>query len=372
MATARDGCGAVRCCQEDEQSVFAKDTVLLKNRRLTALPESAYAHADRVVELNLRRNQLQAVPRLSLFTSLTTLHLSSNRLRELPSELCNLSTLEALYASDNLLQTLPSDLGRLTRLRVLRLGKNQLSQLPASVGDCSSLEVLVLGSVFGGNNLTALPHTLGLLQHLRELDVSHNQLTALPPELGHCTSLTLLTATGNQLTALPSSLGDLPALACLNLAANSLTALPGELGQLRTLRVLDVRSNQLAYVPGELAWLKASTSLLLADNPFAGLALPPASPPSCAVPRLVELCGAVLLRTNQPRDSLPEEVIAFLASARPCTACRQPFFQTCLSARPTLASLGGHHHVPSMVSLCMPSCAKGCVASSRAHAALSW
>jgi hypothetical protein len=160
-------------------------------------------------------------------------------LRELPTEVGQLTRLQKLDLSCSGLPALPAELGALTRLRKLDLSEcSGLTALPAELGALTRLRELDLSECSG---LTALPAELGALTRLRELDLSEcSGLTALPAGLGALTGLRKLDLSSCfGLPALPAELGALTGLRKLDLSeCSGLTALPAELGALTGLRKL--------------------------------------------------------------------------------------------------------------------------------------
>jgi Leucine-rich repeat (LRR) protein len=83
------------------------------------------------------------------------------------------------------LKELPSELFELTNLQILYLYNNQLKILPAAIGNLSNLQKLYLS----GNELRSLPPEIGKLTKLCYLSISSNQLRHLPTEIGQLIQL---------------------------------------------------------------------------------------------------------------------------------------------------------------------------------------
>ena len=120
------------------------------------------------------------------------------------------------------LKTLPPEIGQLSSLQSLDLRSNQLATLPDSIGQLRSLQELHLY----GNQLAALPDSIGQLSSLQLLDLSHNQLATLPDSIGQVSSLQWLHSYENQLATLPYSLLRLTSLRVLLLHDNAALKLP--------------------------------------------------------------------------------------------------------------------------------------------------
>ena len=146
-----------------------------------------------------------------------------NALHSLPAELIEAQgQLVFLNLRHNQLVALPDAIGGLASLQRLYLGNNQLAALPEAIGGLASLQELSLDS----NQLAALPEAIGGLARLQTLSLYDNQLAALPEAIGGLAQLQRLWLANNQLAALPDAIGGLAALESLWLDNNQLAALP--------------------------------------------------------------------------------------------------------------------------------------------------
>lgn len=114
--------------------------------------------------IDLRNNSLYSVPeKLFQLTSLNTLMLSHNKLRELPPKLKWITpALRTLHLSDNTLSTLP-DCFADTKIIELYLDVNKFRYIPECVCDMISLETL---NIEENPRVTQIPDALGKLRHL--------------------------------------------------------------------------------------------------------------------------------------------------------------------------------------------------------------
>ncbi|XP_054084217.1 leucine-rich repeat and calponin homology domain-containing protein isoform X1 [Zeugodacus cucurbitae] len=178
------------------------DTVMadLSRNRFCELPEEITTFSF-LETLLLYHNTIRSIPEsVKHLTSLTYLDLRSNQLAALPREICFLP-LQVLLVSNNRLASLPDELGRMDRLTDLDASYNQLSTLPARIGELRSLRSLSLRS----NHLMYLPRELTCLT-LESLDVSNNRIASLPLEIRQMTALVELNLENNPLTSPPASL----------------------------------------------------------------------------------------------------------------------------------------------------------------------
>uniref|UniRef100_A0AAG5D9V7 Calponin-homology (CH) domain-containing protein n=1 Tax=Anopheles atroparvus TaxID=41427 RepID=A0AAG5D9V7_ANOAO len=178
------------------------DTVIadLSRNRFCELPDdiTCLAFLERLL---VYHNTIRSVPEtIRGLHSLTYLDLRNNQLSALPREICSLP-LQVLLLSNNRLATLPDELGRMDKLTELDAACNQITHLPSRMGDLRSLRSLNLRS----NQLVYLPRDLTCLQ-LAFLDISSNKIATLPVELRQMSSLVDLELSNNPLTSPPASL----------------------------------------------------------------------------------------------------------------------------------------------------------------------
>ena len=120
------------------------------------------------------------------------LHLSGNRLEEVPASFGEMPNLGDLDLSSNNLGRNPALLRRLVklkRLKKLNLADNRLEELPTSLGEIPNLEDLNLCC----NNLETLPSSLGGLQTLKSLSLHGNEHLGFPEFLDQLPRLEKMT-----------------------------------------------------------------------------------------------------------------------------------------------------------------------------------
>lgn len=135
----------------------------LSYRRLESLEDDLVEEiASRgVTEFDLSNNLLPGLPpSVSRFQTLRRLNLSSNQIRELPPEICQLTGLEALEVKHNLMKGLPNKFGRLKSLKALNLSSNQFEQFPGQLCELEALRELRIGANF----ISHLPPSIGKLK----------------------------------------------------------------------------------------------------------------------------------------------------------------------------------------------------------------
>ena len=248
---------------------------------LTELPTGGYP--DTLTRIDASGNQLGAVPEAlgRLVPSLRVLDVTSNRLRELPADLCDCHELQTLRASHNSLRSLSFLPQPLQRLAELHADKNGLSSVPPSLWICPRLKHVSLcanrldlaslampivadaggstggagrpgGAVaplehldLGENRLGALP-PLGLYPQLREVHVQQNGIRELPvPQLAPLMQLQTLDISMNDVSQLPPDLARLPLLQNLTIVGNPIRSIPQSVQQRGATAVIDLLRKRL-------------------------------------------------------------------------------------------------------------------------------
>jgi Leucine-rich repeat (LRR) protein len=130
--------------------------------------EEALAKPDSVIRLKLR-TKLTELP-AELFTSfpnLVELDLSRNRLKALPASIGQLKNVKRLIVDRNKLETLPKEIGQMEKLQELILNRNELTSIPKEISGLKNLYLIDLWS----NNISDLPQSMKDMPNLKEVDL---------------------------------------------------------------------------------------------------------------------------------------------------------------------------------------------------------
>ncbi|XP_030453611.2 receptor-like protein 6 [Syzygium oleosum] len=233
---------------------------------------------------------------LNSLKRLTVLDLHSNRIRgEIPSSICQLSSLRYMYFSyNNISGNIPSCFGNLTNLLHLDLTSNRLQgPLPRSLAKCTNLAKLRLSynefndifpSWLKAPRLYGLdlqsnkfhgriyPTEVFLNTSLVVIDLSNNKFDGPIPLPSPVTLFYLIV--GNNITGkVPSSICHATKLEILDLSYNGLTgSLPRCLTNFSTnLSILNLRMNQFeGTIPQSFSQRNSLSTLDLSRNQFEG------------------------------------------------------------------------------------------------------
>ncbi|KAJ1773819.1 cysteinyl-tRNA synthetase [Coemansia sp. RSA 1843] len=194
----------------------------LRARKLQTVPVFLYAHANKILALNMSKNPGLNFPAdfVQLCDSLRELRLATCQFSRFPNSIQYFPHLSFLDLSGNdITRMAHAPLNKLTQLCTLMLRNNRLVDLPDSLAELKSLRVLNVSN----NDLPLFPPVIAKIAALEELDISFNRI----PEI-------------------PDSISSLAELIKLNVMGNSLTgSLPTGLCRLSKLEELDVRQNRL-------------------------------------------------------------------------------------------------------------------------------
>ncbi|GIL63161.1 hypothetical protein Vafri_17275 [Volvox africanus] len=228
------------------------------------------------------RTRLTSLPleHLASFVNLSCLDIEGCRLDQLPAEISLLKNLKVLLAPRNKLTRIPTEIGRLSRSLIqLDLGTNKLTEVPAQLCELTALQTLNLMA----NELEHLPESIGNLRNLRLLGLKSNKLTELPSSVSKLTSLVELFITNNRLTDLPEGMSRCTSLVKLQASFNAFTALPACLLHLPNLELLRVAVCGIRTLPvglledgsmPHLAWFSMAGNPVCPDPPAPAPGLP--------------------------------------------------------------------------------------------------
>jgi len=177
---------------------------------------------------------------------------SYNDLTFLPTNIgYELSNLQKLSVQLNKLRSLPTSVCEMTSLRFLDAHFNELRGVPYAIGKLANLESLDLSSNF--SDLNELPSTFGDLNNLKELDLSNNQIHALPDRFGRLDKLIKLNLDQNPLTV--------PPMEIVNQGVEAVKDFMGK--RYLDILILEQQKNLLPPEPAARAgWLTRSTTML--------------------------------------------------------------------------------------------------------------
>lgn len=214
---------------------------------------------------------------------LKELRITAPNLLTLPESIGKLKSLKSLYISNANITALPESIGSLVDLEEIILEKcERFEMVPESIGKLKKLITLSINDT----NLKELPNSVGRLDSLESLRINDSSLEKLPDSIGNLQcSVTIdngmleslpksignmktswIQITRNKLKELPESFGNIKRLERLNLGNNCLNKLPESIGKLKELESLQVYGNQLESIPESIRNLRNLESLFLGRN----------------------------------------------------------------------------------------------------------
>ena len=161
------------------------------------------------------------------------------------SQISNLANLTQLHLSFNKITQIPDEISNLANLTQLYLSSNQISEIPDAIANLSNLAQLYLRS----NQITKIPDAIAKLANLKQFDLSYNQITEIPDAISNLANLTQLDLFNNQITEIPNAIVNLVNLTQLDFSSNQITEIPDAIAKLANLTQLDLSYNPLPIPP---------------------------------------------------------------------------------------------------------------------------
>ncbi|MGB0919460.1 MAG: leucine-rich repeat domain-containing protein [Holosporaceae bacterium] len=146
------------------------DVIIIHNRPLPTIPSWIFSKMSHIKKLELTGNQIREIPsEIGQLTQLTLLNLAGNKITKLPQSIGNLVNLEVLGMTRNALKDI-GGIEKCVRLKDLYLNDNHLEDLPDDIGNLASLQKLYLR----GSSLRLLPRSIKECNDLTVLDLTQN------------------------------------------------------------------------------------------------------------------------------------------------------------------------------------------------------
>lgn len=230
-------------------ALFDIEALSLDSNVFDSLPDTVLLFT-RLSLLSLSSNRLELITdKVEAISSLTVLHLDNNQLGSIPDALASNIHMKKLTLNRNQFLLFPDVILRLTSLEVLNLASNQITELPPELPSCNSnLKMLALQH----NAIHSLPADWGLMKKLVLLDMSNNNIIYVPPSLSQCRRLKAFYLSDNPVPAFPKEVLKILGLQQLRFANTLMKGLPPELALLTNLRELALEGNQLVWPPEEV------------------------------------------------------------------------------------------------------------------------
>jgi Leucine-rich repeat (LRR) protein len=213
---------------------------------LRTVSQCPTTHELNLVSCGLSSIALDLLP----IAGLTSLNLSKNILRFLPSILTSIGTLQIISASDNIIDIFPVGLSKLTSLTTLSLSRNRLVSISSELGSCVSLKHIDFS---GCMSISALPESMGQLSALLVLKIASTKIQALPNSFSSLCSLEELDCSETKLCIIPHYVGSWINLSVLRIVACPISILPWALGTLEKISFIDVDRCPLEEPPEDVA-----------------------------------------------------------------------------------------------------------------------
>lgn len=192
--------------------------------------------AHEVIMYNSKIEKFIANKELS---NLTVLNLTSNKIRDIDSNLYQLNSLTSLVLRDNLISEIGYGIIRLTNLKRLDLVKNNITVLPESICGMGSLRHLLLDN----NSLESIPSFIGKLK-LKSFTIDNNLIKKFPSSIAQLNIRSKFNASHNSLRDIDYGIF-LLGIRELYLTDNNIDYISPEISIMKNLDILDMSYNKI-------------------------------------------------------------------------------------------------------------------------------
>ena len=214
------------------------------NNKLTSIPESLKRLTD-LEKLDLGRNGIVKIGfDIGILKSLKHLNLGGNKLTDLDAKgIESLKHLEYLNLSDSpelKWELLTTPIFALSSLETLKIAHNGLKEIPAEITKCNQLKDVDFSGNEGIVTGEQFWKFMSQLPELTKLNLSEIALEVLSDNIKECKKLEYLNLDKNNIETISESIGDLKNLKSLSLNETLLKTIPESTSLLKNLETLSL------------------------------------------------------------------------------------------------------------------------------------
>lgn len=197
------------------------------------------------------------------------LYLTENKLREIPDNIRNLTSLGLLELTGNKLTTVPA-MGDDVALVQCHVSNNELNSIPDNWFKTDDLELVDLSV----NKLTTFPNMFSAKSkyQIEEVNLSGNQISSMPAGFKGI-NVEILNLNSNKLTRFPEEFSETGSIFNFIQVSNNLidTITPASISNLKSLKAFECSGNKLRYMPYQfnVEAFPYMTAIDLSMNQFA-------------------------------------------------------------------------------------------------------
>lgn len=181
---------------------------------------------------------------------LRVLDLSENKIRQIPTEVCELENLEVLNVSQNQLVSLPKYLSKLKKLHTIHARRNILGCIPTCIGKIENLKKVDMSH----NRISNITDSFCQNKTLEEVNISYCRIGRINKKIANMKSLKNLNLSDNFIRTIPGEISSLNHLEELELHTNDLTKIHKHAFLGKSLEFVDVSNNRkLEYLPKDMS-----------------------------------------------------------------------------------------------------------------------
>lgn len=228
------------------------DVISMKGWDLKEIPGYVFSVIDHIKEFECVSNNLITLPEeLNMLQQLERLFIGSNKFKEIPDSVKDLTNLKNFRASNNSIREL-GPLKKLRNLEKIVLSNNKLEVVPVELYLNKNLRTIF----FDRNSIEYLPNPSKVPENIEIITMKDNLIEEIPLKFFSMTNLRMLDLSENPIDYLPHNLGDLVNLAILKLNSIKVNLQPDEdiedsidvtkdIAKLTRLRILEFSENKV-------------------------------------------------------------------------------------------------------------------------------
>lgn len=239
------------------------DEIFSKQRRSFYKSESSVIWADDNGKyLWLQNKGLTSLPnglgKLDIYKAILT----GNDLKEIPSQIFEITSLQELVLAVNPISEFPCELQKLKRLKSVSFADTEIKEIKCDLSQLDSLEHFDIAR----NNLTKLPEQIKNIPNLTWLSLNDNQfsdLSFVDDRLDKLETLYLYTNKVNKISEETQYLNNLRELLIFD---NEIDSIPDNISDFKNLEKLEIWNNPIKYISPNIRKLTKLKAMRLDDD----------------------------------------------------------------------------------------------------------
>jgi len=180
----------------------------IENNKLNRLPEN-FGNLSSIIRIRVQNNNLETFPEsIGNLQNVFMIEAMNNKINTLPETMSNMTGLIKVNLSNNLIDKIPNNFNKsyktFYRYSYLNLSSNKIKEVPSDFLNGCSLEILDLSN----NEIESIPGKFFSNISVWKINLSNNNLDSIPPEIGNLRGILEINLENNNLTTLPDKMAE--------------------------------------------------------------------------------------------------------------------------------------------------------------------